>query len=70
MSIDELRTLSAGEAADALGLAPGTLAKLRLSGLGPVYLKLGRRVRYRAADLEAYMQARLRRSTSEEAVNE
>jgi hypothetical protein len=37
-------TLIAGEAAKLLGLAPSTLAKLRLSGNGPVYCKLGRRV--------------------------
>jgi hypothetical protein len=67
MTINDLQTLSTGEAADALGLAPSTLAKLRLSGLGPAYLKLGRRVRYRVADLNTYMQARLRRSTSEDA---
>jgi Helix-turn-helix domain len=39
--------LTAGEAAKVLGLAPSTLAKLRLSGNGPVYCKLGRRVVYR-----------------------
>lgn len=66
MTLDQLRTMSAAEAANAIGLAPSTLAKLRLSGLGPVYLKLGRRVRYRATDIEAYLQSRLRRSTSEE----
>jgi hypothetical protein len=65
--MDEFRTLSALEAADLLGLAPSTIAKLRLSGLGPAYLKLGRRVRYRVADLEAYMQANRRHSTSEDA---
>jgi hypothetical protein len=67
MTMDEFRTLSALEAADLLGLAPSTIAKLRLSGLGPAYLKLGRRVRYRVADLEAYMQANRRHSTSEDA---
>ena len=58
-------TLSAGEAAKVLGLAPSTLAKLRLSGNGPVYCKLGRRVVYRRADLEVWLESRVTRNTSD-----
>ena len=64
--VDEFRTLSALEAATTLGLALSTLAKLRLSGRGPAYLKLGRRIRYRVADLETFMQSKRRHSTSGE----
>ncbi len=58
-------TLTAGEAAKLLGLAPSTLAKLRLSGNGPVYCKLGRRVVYRREDLEAWLDSRVARNTSD-----
>jgi predicted DNA-binding transcriptional regulator AlpA len=46
-----------------LGLRPNTLAQWRVSGAGPVYLKIGRRVRYRAADVDAWLATPARRST-------
>jgi predicted DNA-binding transcriptional regulator AlpA len=58
-------TLTAGEAARILGLAPSTLAKLRLSGNGPVYCKLGRRVVYRREDLSHWLQSRVAASTTD-----
>ena len=59
MSTNVPITLAAADAADLLGLAPSTLAKLRLSGNGPIYCKLGRRIVYRLADLEAWLEARV-----------
>jgi predicted DNA-binding transcriptional regulator AlpA len=58
-------TLTACEAAKVLGLAPSTLAKLRLFGNGPTYCKLGRRVVYRREDLEAWLASRIARDTSD-----
>ena len=58
-------TLIAGDAAKLLGLAPSTLAKLRLTGDGPVYCKLGRRVLYRRQDLEAWLETRIARNTAD-----
>ena len=58
-------TLTAYEAAKVLGLAPSTLAKLRLNGNGPTYCKLGRRVVYRRADLEQWLESRTTRDTSD-----
>jgi excisionase family DNA binding protein len=58
-------TLTVGEAAKVLGLAPSTLAKLRLFGNGPTYCKLGRRVVYRREDLEAWLASRIARDTSD-----
>ena len=55
------------EAARFLGLSQSTLAKLRLSGGGPIFCKLGRRVLYRQADLDEYLNSRRRRSTAAEA---
>jgi predicted DNA-binding transcriptional regulator AlpA len=65
MTIYDLTTLNAREAAKMLGLAASTLAKLRLSGNGPSYCKLGRRVVYRKKDLEAWLQSRLAQNTSD-----
>ena len=48
-----------------VGLSESTLAKLRLNGNGPVYCKLGRRVVYRLADLEQWLQSRTVRDTSD-----
>ena len=57
--------LTAGEAARVVGLSTSTLAKLRLNGNGPTYCKLGRRVLYRPADLEQWLQSRTARDTSD-----
>lgn len=51
-------------AAVLLGLAPITLAKARVRGDGPPYVKLGASVRYRASDLMSWAAARVRTSTS------
>jgi hypothetical protein len=56
---------SANAAALFVGLSPSTLAKLRLSGNGPIYCKLGRRVVYRREDLEWWLESRIARDTSD-----
>jgi hypothetical protein len=65
MTTNNSITLTACEAAKVLGLAPSTLAKLRLSGNGPVYCKLGRRVVYRREDLEVWLESHVARNTSD-----
>lgn len=57
--------LSNREAADYLGLKAATLNKWRVFGDGPPFIKVGHLVRYRKADLDAFLQSRLRRSTSD-----
>jgi predicted DNA-binding transcriptional regulator AlpA len=57
--------LDAQKAADWTGLSTSTLAKLRLTGHGPAYAKLGRRVVYRIDDLEAWIDTHRHKSTSE-----
>ena len=52
-------------AAQYVGLSQSTLAKLRLNGNGPTYCKLGRRVVYRVADLDLWLQSRTARDTSD-----
>lgn len=53
------------EAAKLLDVAPNTLAKMRIAGNGPSFVKVGRNVRYRPADIEAWVNARTVRSTSQ-----
>jgi excisionase family DNA binding protein len=59
------RLLKPNEAAEFLGLGHSTLAKLRVSGGGPNFLKLGRSVRYSREDLQRWADERSRRSTSD-----
>jgi predicted DNA-binding transcriptional regulator AlpA len=55
------------EAAKYVALAESTLTKLRLTGDGPPFVKVGpRAVAYRKADLDAWLEARVRRPTSDE----
>jgi predicted DNA-binding transcriptional regulator AlpA len=58
--------LQTPEAAARLGLAPGTLDKMRLRGNGPAYLRLTpRRIVYAVDELDAWARARQFNSTSE-----
>jgi predicted DNA-binding transcriptional regulator AlpA len=59
------KVISARVAARYVGLSESTLAKIRLNGNGPVYCKLGRRVVYRPADLDQWLQSRTARDTSD-----
>ncbi|MDH3702603.1 MAG: helix-turn-helix domain-containing protein [Alphaproteobacteria bacterium] len=57
----------ARETAEYLGLSSSTLAKMRLRGDGPAYSKAGPRVViYDLADMESWLAARKRLSTSDE----
>ena len=57
-------TLKTDSAAEYVGLGKSTLDKLRTTGGGPRYLKLGRVVRYRTVDLDEWLAACLTDSTS------
>ena len=47
----------AGDPALRVLAAPGTMAHWRSQGRGPAYIKLGHRVGYRGADLNAWIAA-------------
>lgn len=50
--------LTEEEATDYLGGIPtGTLRQWRYLNRGPTYVKVGRHVRYRRSDLDAYIEA-------------
>lgn len=57
--------LTCDEAGTFLKLSPRTLEKMRTIGGGPRFRKLGRRVMYKQADLEAWADARACESTSD-----
>ena len=61
MECDVLTTL---EAARYVRLSKPTLERARVAGDGPLYCKLGGSVRYRRADLDAWLESRLTASTS------
>jgi predicted DNA-binding transcriptional regulator AlpA len=52
-------------AAKLLGVSQSWLAKARLRGDGPRYVKIGRAVRYPESSIREYIKARMRGSTSE-----
>lgn len=66
--------LTTGEAARFLRLSVPTMERLRLSGDGPVFIKLGpgkrSRVVYRRADLDTWLHAQRRGSTSQRGSDE
>jgi len=65
MSTEQQRRLyTTEEAARYCASASSTFEKLRVFGGGPVFVKLGRRVAYRVEDLDAWIDANRRRSTS------
>jgi predicted DNA-binding transcriptional regulator AlpA len=58
--------LTQRQAAVVLCLSERSIERLRCSGLGPRFVRVGQRsVRYRQSDLAAYVEARAVRSTSE-----
>lgn len=57
--------LSNDQAAGFLNLSPRTLEKLRVVGGGPTFSKLGRRVVYALEDLQSWVAAKRRASTSD-----
>ena len=57
--------LDAKSAAAYLHLASQTMAKMRLSDIGPPYYKVGRRVLYDRTDLDRWLDSKRRLSTSD-----
>lgn len=51
--------LSSGDAADYLGVSTNTLARWRMDGVGPKYVKSGRYVRYPAHYLAKWFKENL-----------
>ncbi|MFA6312518.1 MAG: helix-turn-helix domain-containing protein [Sterolibacterium sp.] len=62
----QTKLVTTSQAAEYLGgLKPNTLEGWRIRGEGPRYRKIGRLVRYAVTDLDAYIEAQTRCSTSQ-----
>jgi predicted DNA-binding transcriptional regulator AlpA len=60
------RILRTPEAGEYLGLSASTLEKMRLTGTGPEFVRLGERaVGYDVASLDAWLEGKRRLSTSD-----
>lgn len=57
------KLLKTPELAALLNVQPNTIEIWRLSGKGPKFCKIGRAVRYRREDVEAYLLASVRENT-------
>lgn len=58
MDTDPARKLTAPEAAERIGLSRPHLAKLRRTGEGPPFFKIGRRVVYAVGDVDAWLKGK------------
>lgn len=63
---DKQTFLNTAEAAVYLDLQKTTLEAWRCRGGGPRFVKLGRSVRYRRIDLNAWVESRIRFNTSDQ----
>lgn len=54
----QIHNLTPEQAAERIGLSYGKLAKLRMTGEGPAFLKLGRKIMYRIADIESWLDSK------------
>jgi hypothetical protein len=57
--------LTTAEVAERLRVSTSFLAKARVAGQGPRFIKIGRSCRYRLSDLETYERSCARTSTAE-----
>ena len=60
-----MELLSVEQTTERLGIPKATMAKMRWAGSGPKFVKIGRKVYYRVSDIEAWIEAQTRSSTSE-----
>jgi predicted DNA-binding transcriptional regulator AlpA len=58
--------LTQDECAELMKLSVRTVERLRVTGTGPKFLRIRHSVRYRPADVEAWLASRIVSSTSEE----
>ncbi len=55
--------LSDREAANYIGMSESWLRQSRMKGTGPIFIKIGRSVRYRLIDLDIWLEGRVRTNT-------
>lgn len=62
-NVKEPRQMKTEQAAAYLCLSPHTLNQWRYQGRGPLFVRLGRAIRYRREDLDEFLERSTRRST-------
>jgi predicted DNA-binding transcriptional regulator AlpA len=70
MSVADRKFLTTKEAADRVRLSESALEKKRVDGSGPVFVKLGKAVRYELAALDEWVAAGRHKSTAETIIEE
>jgi hypothetical protein len=61
-----LRVMTPIQAAEYLTLSISTLARMRIAGNGPTFIRLSpQKIGYRQTDLDKFLEARVRTSTSQ-----
>ncbi len=61
----KIEILTPKAVSERLGVSQSTLAKWRLDGSGPAFIKIGAHVAYDASMIEDWLASRVRRSTSD-----
>ena len=64
--ITQTRHLNQIELSYRLGVSCRTLERWRWQGVGPKFIKIGGRVKYRLSDIEEFEQSRLCQSTADQ----
>lgn len=62
---NRMKLMNPAEVGVRLGVSTSSLAKWRLSGDGPPYVKVGTRIAYDEDMVEAWLRSRVRKSTSD-----
>lgn len=60
-----MKLLTTAEVAEQLGVKATTLEKWRIYSRGPVFCRIGTRIKYHPADVEAWLDKRRAQSTAE-----
>lgn len=68
IGLNRKRSLCEKLAGTYIGFSPRTMQAWRMQAKGPAFLKIGRSVRYRICDLDDWLEANRRNSTSQEEV--
>lgn len=65
-----LDLLDPAELSRRIGVGTGCLAKWRMTGDGPAYIRVGRRIHYDPRDVQAWLEARRVNSTCDAGAND
>ena len=66
-SPSDTEPLNTPQAAKYLGVSTHALVKWRITGYGPQFCQLGRRILYRRKEIDDWISGKIRRSTSDAA---